>query len=192
MVRTLDSFIRSTHLVVGVFACLFLLLYGLSGLQMATVPFRWTLVGDATVEIDPAASPRAIARTLARQGHVAGELAGVTQNADGIGLRFSWPGTEYLVSYREGDAAAHVRTRVTGLVGMLNRLHHASGLWHESGALNLWGVVVGLISVALLLLGATGLWLVFRIHEERVAGGLVLAGSLVVGTALIVAIRVQG
>lgn len=193
MVKRAGSLMRTTHLVLGGFTFMFLLMYALSGVQMALVPFRWTVVGEATVPVtvEAAESPRALARHVMRARGLDGEIKGIVRDAEGVSLTIAWPGTEHQVSWREGAPTAQVRTRVVGVVGMLNRLHQLGGMWHGSGVLNAWGGFVGLVSVALLGLGVTGLWLWFRIHEERVTGAVLLAGGLAVGLGLVLVIRGQ-
>ena len=80
---------------------------------------------------------------------------------------------------------------VTLIAHTLNRIHHVNGLWHEDGLNNVWAVMVLIVSVLLLGLGVTGLWLWFRIHEERVIGGVIFAAGLVVGLGLVIAMRMQ-
>lgn len=193
MVKRADSLMRTIHLVLGTLVLAFLLLYALSGVQMAFVPFRWTTVAQADVPVTPESisNPRLLGRHIMQARQIQGEIKTATENADGFAVTIAWPGTEHQVTWRRGEAIAQVRTRVVGLVGMLNRLHQLDGLWHESWLLNVWGVFVGLTSLALFGLGVTGLWLWFRVHEERVVGGVLLAGGLVVGLGLILLIRGQ-
>jgi len=74
-------------------------------------------------------------------------------------------------------------------MGMLNRIHHIGRLWHEFTLTNVWAVFVGLVSVALMVLSVTGIYLWFKIHTERVIGSILLALSLGYGLTLIVLIR---
>ena len=72
---------------------------------------------------------------------------------------------------------------------MLNRIHHLAGQGHDFGLINAWGVCVGLVSAALILLGATGIYLWFKIHSERVIGVVLLAINLGICVTLLVLIR---
>ena len=75
---------------------------------------------------------------------------------------------------------------------MLVALHHARGWTHESISVNLWGALVGFVSVALMVLGGTGVYLWFKIYKERVVGGLILVLSLGFSLSLIALIRAAG
>jgi hypothetical protein len=72
---------------------------------------------------------------------------------------------------------------------MLNRIHHIGGLWHEFNLVNIWAFFVGVVSLALLILGATGIYLWFKIHQERVIGTVLLTLGLGWGLILLVLIR---
>jgi len=56
---------------------------------------------------------------------------------------------------------------VAGVIGMLNRLHHAAGLWHDYLPLKLWAVLCGLVSIATIGLGVTGLCMWWARKQER-------------------------
>jgi hypothetical protein len=186
------KFIRNTHLLIGVFSFLFLLMYGVSAVQMAHN--RWfnnrPAVTETEFKLDPGADD---ARVVARQlmdGHgVKGELLQVRKAEGGLSFRIQRPGTVYEVSYAPASGAAKVKTNVANLMGMLNRIHHVGGLWHEFTLTNVWGYFVGLVSVALIVLALTGIYLWFKIHSERLVGGILLALSLGYSVTLMVLIR---
>jgi hypothetical protein len=75
------------------------------------------------------------------------------------------------------------------MIGMLNRLHHVGGLWHEYALINVWAVFVGLVSAILILLSITGIYLWFKIHSERVIGAILLTLSLGYSLTLTIMIR---
>ena len=190
------SLLRSTHLLLGLFSALFLLMYGVSAVQMAH-PGWFTLkpnVVESDVAVDGSAgsSPRALARTLMADQHMSGELGSIAQQADGFTFQIVRPGTVYQVAYKTGASSAHVKTNVAGFMGMLNRVHHINGLSHEYRLLNVWGAFVGLISAGLVVLGVTGVWMWFETYGERVVGGLVFGLGLVTGLGLLILIRMQG
>ena len=83
----------------------------------------------------------------------------------------------------------HLRVTQTGMLGVLNRLHHFHGLRNELGHRNAWGLLVLLTSLGMLTLGATGIYLWFKLHTERVAGGFLLAANLVISGVLLFALR---
>jgi hypothetical protein len=129
--------------------------------------------------------PRAIGRQLGLRG----DLSDVQKTEAGYKFRVHRPGTVYEVDYRRSSREAKVRTETGGFMVMLNRIHHIAGNWHEYSLINVWGVFVGLVSGALLVLGATGIYLWFRIHSERVIGAVLLAINLGICVTLLVLIR---
>ena len=76
-------------------------------------------------------------------------------------------------------------------MGLLNRLHHLNGFEHSNAAMNAWGWILAWISITLILLGATGVYMWFRIHNERRIGSILLAANLCVSIALLILLRTQ-
>jgi hypothetical protein len=74
---------------------------------------------------------------------------------------------------------------------MLSQLHHMAGFYREQGVTHWWGTFVALSSLALRLLGATGVYMWFRQYKEQLVGGIILAVGLIVGVGLLVATRLQ-
>lgn len=182
--------LRATHLSLGAFCCAFLLMYGVSALQMGHFPIR-PAVRETTVRVDGEAGgdARAVARSLMDQGAVRGILRAVARTEDGFRFRVERMGVVHQVTWSRSRGEAHIRTQDGGLLGALNRIHHTAGLWHESPLLNAWGVFVALVSAALVLLSATGLYLWFKLKRLRRSGALVLAAGLAYSLALIALIR---
>jgi hypothetical protein len=123
---------------------------------------------------------------------VRGELTNVQRNAAGVTLRLVLPGTVHEVQYQEASGEVTLRTSVSGVMGMLNRLHHAAGLWHEPLTMKLWGLVVAVVSTTLLFLGVTGVYMWFARRSERVLGTVLLAVNLVVVLVLLGVVRSAG
>jgi hypothetical protein len=189
---TMYKFLRNTHLLIGLFCFLFLLMYGVSAVQMAHN--RWfnnkPVVTEAGYKLDAgAADARIVARQLMDRYDVKGELAQVRKSGDGFDFRIQRPGTVYEVSYATDSGAATVKTNTANFMGMLNRIHHVGGLWHEFSLTNVWSVFVGLVSLGLILLALTGIYLWFKIHSERLVGGILLGVSLGYSVTLMVLIR---
>ena len=128
---------------------------------------------------------RAIARQLMDQHGLKGELAQVRDTR----FRIVRPGTVYEVDYSPETGVAKVKTNVANFMGMLNRIHHIGGLWHDFTLTNVWSVFVGIVSAALIILAISGIYLWFKIHTERVIGVVLLALSLGYSLTLIVLIR---
>jgi hypothetical protein len=162
-------------------------MYGASSVQMSHN--KWFDNKPRVTESEMAvhgADARAVAAELMRQG-MRGELAAVSARAAGANFRIVRPGTVYEVAWSNGTAK--VRTSEANFIGMLNRIHHVGGIWHEFTLTNLWGFFVGVVSVSLLILGATGIYLWFKIHQERVLGTVLLVLGLGYGLTLIVLMR---
>ena len=192
--NSMYSWIRNTHLALGLFCWLFLLMYGVSSLDMSHggwFPHTET-VTETSVNIDPeeAPTPRSLARQLRQDHGLRGNLQRIRQNRKRIALRIVRPGTRHDVTYRIGSDRASVRTNKGGFIEMINYLHHLAGLGHEYRLLNVWGFFVGFVSVALFGLGATGVYLWFKHYNERVIGVVLLGISLAYGLTLIVLVRV--
>jgi hypothetical protein len=187
------KWLRNTHLLIGLFSFLFLLMYGVSSVQMAHTSWfdlKPTVTESQVALAKGLANPRDAARQLMDQGLVKGELQQIRTMGPGYSFRVVRPGTVYEVTYPAETAMVNIRTNVAGLMGMLNRLHHVNGLWHEYALVNVWGVFVGIISILLVVLALTGIYLWFKIHTERVIGSILLALSLGFSLTLIVLIRI--
>ena len=185
-------FFRNTHLFLGIAAFLFLLMYGLSSVQMAHQSWfsMKPTVTETRVAIPSgvADDPRAIAQELARQG-MRGELRDVKKTDGGYKLQMNRPGTTYEVDYWKASREARVRVSTAGFMGLLNRIHHVGGVRHGYWLINAWGVCVGLVSATLIVLGASGIYLWFKTHGERLVGAILLAINLGVCVTLLVLIR---
>jgi hypothetical protein len=190
------AWLRNTHLLLGLFAVPLLVMYGWSSVQMAHQ--RWFTLKPATTESRvtlagaPAENARAAARRLMDEHGLRGELAQVRTTDSGFSFRIARTGTFSDVSYSRQTGEAHIRTNAASFQQMLNRVHHASGLWHEYWLSNVWGGLVGLVSLGLFLLGATGIYLWFKVHTERVVGAVLLAISLGYSLTLMVLMRAAG
>jgi hypothetical protein len=187
--------LRTIHLLSGVFALPMLVMYGVSAVQMAHP--KWFAmkpdVAETEYSVRPApADARQLTRDLIVQGAVRGNIQEVRQTPSGYSVRVMRPGTVHEVQYDREKGIARVRTSVAGLMGMLNRLHHAAGFYHEYGPLNIWGALVGLASLATMCLGATGIWMWWLRRQERWTGLIVVTVNLVFSLAVLVLLRQAG
>jgi hypothetical protein len=193
MKRKLYPVLRDVHLTVGIFSMLFVLMYGWSSLQFAHP--TWTNAKPVSTEwsaaLTPGLAPREVASALRVSKGLDGDLAQIRQTAGRTQFRLVKPGQVHEVNYDAGTGLATLKTNRWGFFGMMNRMHTASGLWHEVWFTNLFGVVVGLVSLGLLVLGATGLYLWFVRKKERKLGVALLVVSLAWGLGTIVAMRVS-
>lgn len=190
------STIRSLHLLLASFALPFLLLYGLSAVQMSHNTWfdMKPSVSAQTLSLTRGLEDgRSIARAVMEEMPATrGEVQNIQTTSAGTNLRIVVPGTVHEVRYTRATGAAQVKTSVGGVMVMLNRLHHAAGLSHGVRSIDAWGVVVVVVSLALLLVGASGLTMWFMRRTERVTGAVLLAMNLAFALILIFLIRRAG
>lgn len=190
------TIVRNVHLVLALFSLPFLLMYGVSAVQMSHG--SWFQMRPAVLERQVALTPgqadaRAVAREIMdREPSVRGELNNIQVNAKAIGLRIVLPGTVHEVQYDRASGAARLKTSVAGFMGMLNRLHHAAGLWHEPRSMKAWALAVALVSASLLLVGATGIYMWFTRRPERRIGILLLSANALFAIVMLTLMRVAG
>jgi hypothetical protein len=188
--------IRNVHLLLASFSLPFLVMYGVSAVQMSHN--TWFQMKPAVGERDLALTPgqsdaRAIAReAMDREPSITGEISNVQSNASGVSLRIVVPGTVHDLKYNAAAGTGHVKTSVAGVMGMLNRLHHWAGFYHEPVSMKMWAFAVAIVSGALLLLGATGVYLWFTRRPERRIGAALLAINVAFALFIIVALRRYG
>jgi hypothetical protein len=190
------STIRNLHLLLASLALPFLLMYGISAVQMSSNGWfdMRPSVSEQTLALTAGQTDaRAIAReVMEKMPPARGELQNIQPVPAGLNLRLVLPGTVHEVRYTRATGAAQIKTSVGGLMVMLNRLHHAAGLSHDVTAMNVWGAAVASVSFVLLLVGATGIWMWFLRRTERVTGIVLLAINLAFAVTLIVLIRRAG
>jgi hypothetical protein len=190
MYRTL----RTVHLLLGLSCFTVLLMYSVSGIQMSHPDWfsNERAVTETRVSINPAllTSPRAVAQSLMKDG-MWGELQNVQQNDHGFSFRIVRPGTSHEVTYSAHEVDLRVQTGAVGFLGMLTELHHVAGFYREQGVTHWWAAFVVFTSLALLLLGITGVYMWFQLHKERLVGGIILSAGLTVGLGLLIATRLQ-
>lgn len=188
--------LRALHLFLASFSLPFLLMYGVSAVQMTHN--EWFQLSPEVREtrvslIAGLTDARAVAReVLQHGGDVEGELTGVQSVPTGHTFRLVLPGTVHEIRYDRLTGATTIKTSVAGTLGMLNRLHHAAGFWHEPPVMKAWAVVVLIVSEALLVLGATGISMWFLRRSERAIGAVLLSINLLFVLTLLVMMRVQG
>jgi hypothetical protein len=184
--------LRNTHLVLGLLAAVPLLAYAVSAAQMAIPDYRLTPVEtretfDLPAEVEM--SPRRVAQWLMDARGLRGDLTAVSTSKGVASLTIVRPGTSHVARYDGQRRSISVATTRLGALGMLNRLHHAAGISHDYGAINLWGWLLLCVSVALLLIAITGVALWFVRHETRRVGAVVLAAGLLWGGVLLLLVR---
>jgi hypothetical protein len=174
-------FLRNTHLILGLSCCLMVLTYGVSSVQMshnAWFNSRPAVTTSAYTLAPQAGDARAIARELVDSHGLRGEVTQIFSTPAGMRFSITRPGTVYQVDYTAATGETKVRHNRAGMIGMLNRIHHVAGVRHDYWLINWWGALVGIVSLALMILGATGIYLWFKLYKERVLGGILLAIGL--------------
>jgi hypothetical protein len=169
-------------------------MYGASAVQLAHR--TWFLLQDDVTETHFALPPglpgaRAAARELMRRSGIDGELVTVLETPGAVSFRIQRPGTLFQVRYAPAGGETAVIVRRGSFARMLNALHTVAGMAHGFAPLNAWAAMLGLVSLGLLLLGATGTYLWLRNPKERLAGVLFLAGGAAIALTLIISMRVE-
>jgi hypothetical protein len=188
--------IRNIHLILASFSLPFLVMYGVSAVQMSHNDW-FTMKPSVREQQIPLTHGMTDARQAARQlmdrdPSVRGELANVQVKGTQIAFRIVVPGTVHDVQYDQVTGDARLKTSVADAMGMLNRLHHAAGLWHEPAALQAWGFMVALVSSALLLVGATGVYMWFTRRPERRLGLVLLGVNVLFAVTVLMMMRASG
>ena len=144
--------LRNTHLFLGLFAFLFVMMYGVSSVQMAhnTWFSAKPLVNESSEKIAPMLDARMAAHLLMEKYGWRGELGQVTTRREDLVFRVVRPGMVYEVTYAPVSGETKIKTNVANWMGMLNRVHHIGGFWHEYSLINLWSVFVALVSISLI------------------------------------------
>ncbi|MEE2657391.1 MAG: hypothetical protein VX733_02730 [Candidatus Latescibacterota bacterium] len=181
--------LRDTHLLVGLFLSTTVLVFGVSAIQFS---HKWFSAepqrSEFPVSVDPleATTPRALASYLLKTTDLRGNVSNIRQFDGGrIHLQVSRMGTVDDVDYVQGDTIAHVSRSYYPFISMLIWMHSTFGFDHEYTVHNVWGALMLLLSVGLLVLGATGVYLWFKMYKERLLGSVLLASSLVFGVIMI-------
>ena len=186
--------LRNLHLGAGLFFAIFLAGFGLSAVQMAyRFPGPDTTETASTFEVPPGyqANPRAFAWWLMEHHGVRGDLGEVKTEGAIINLTITRTGAIHRVAYDSRANSARVTTTSRNALGLLNRIHHASGIAHEYWAINGWGWALLTTSCALLLLAVTGIVMWFKRYEDRLLGALITTIGLVWGVTLLVLMRTR-
>ncbi|MEZ5403768.1 MAG: PepSY-associated TM helix domain-containing protein [Bryobacteraceae bacterium] len=183
--------IRNTHLLLGLFSAAAVFMYGLSSVQFAHQWFNVRPAASAqTLTLAPnAAGARAVAMELMEKHGLEGELVQVRQTPGGVAFRLNRIGKNHGIEYTAATGETKVETQSAGVMAMMVRLHHINGLWHEIGWINVAAGFLGFVSLGLILLGASGVYLWFKLYKERRIGTVLLVANLVFSLTLIILIR---
>ena len=181
--------LRNVHLIVGLLAFPMILIYAVSSVQMAHRIRIGQKVSEEDIALAPGLTPRDAARQLMDRRGFAGDFGDVLTTPAAVNFGINGTGTRYRVTYDFTTGRAHVKATDTGIWGELNRLHHLHGFDHQSAAMNAWGWGLAAVSVILLTIGATGLYMWFKLHRERAIGVALLSANLAISIFLLVVLR---
>jgi hypothetical protein len=187
---------RNVHLILGLVFVVYALLFALSSLFIIYRPWfpESRVESERTVRVaaEQAATPRALALELMRNHDLKGDLREIEQTDQGMEFVVMRPGTRAEVAYSPSSGEAKIKTRRQGFLEMLVQLHVNHGFWHDFLPSNAWSLLTVLGSIGLFLLGATGIYLWFCHHQERVIGGVILAVGLIYSLTTLALTRATG
>jgi len=170
--------LRAVHLGTALFSLAFLLAYGIGAVEFAHR--KWMAGSEqSTVETRRFAPGVTDARILAREWR--GELAAIENSAGALKFRVTTSlGRTFEVTYSIATGETTVKTTTVSFLRTLAWMHVSRGSWAYAAAL---------VSLGLLTLGATGIYLWFQNHKERWIGGSLLVVEVVIALGLIVSMR---
>ncbi len=182
--------LRNIHLTLALLALPFLLIYAFSSVQMTHGFRQKPQVVESRVTVSSGAGDaRKLARELMDRCALRGELQQIFTTPAGNKLRIVRPGTAYEIDYTSGTGETLIRTSSTGFPGLLSQLHRAAGFWHQYWLINLWSGLVAWTSIAIILLGISGVWMWFARGQDRIIGIILLALNLGCTLTLLFLIR---
>ncbi|MBK5293891.1 MAG: PepSY-associated TM helix domain-containing protein [Acidobacteriia bacterium] len=190
----MQRWLRNLHLFAGLFSALMVVQYGVSTMFMSHrnwfgEPKPETSEASYTVASETATSARALARELMDRHGLNGELRQGRDTKGGYELRIALAGIQHDVEYSRATGQARVKTLRRTARQTLTAVHHQGGLQYGHWVSNAWGALVGLVSIGLILLGLSGIYLWFKLRQERVVGTVLLVFSLVYSVSLMVMLR---
>jgi hypothetical protein len=185
---------RNVHLILGLLFFFYAMLFAGSSLVIIYRPWLKPTHSEqeqtVRVATDRAQTPRDLALELIQNHGLKGDLRDIKQDGDAVRFVIARPGMRSEVKYSAATGEVKVRTRREGFLETLVQLHTNHGFWHEFMPANGWSLLSLLGSVGLFLLGATGIYLWFCHHEERVIGFVILAVGLVYSLTTLVLSRI--
>ena len=180
------SIIRSLHLYMAAFITALFTVYVVTGLQLAH-PFFEDLVNREswseskhTVPGEQASSPRQVARYLMEQG-IRGNLMSVDSSSTAMSFQLQRAGVTHNVNFDRKTRVAAVSSRSGNLMSLFFGVHHVSGSKHDDWVMTAWAYSLALMSVLLILIGVTGIFMWTMRPKERKTGIVLLGISMLLG-----------
>jgi hypothetical protein len=185
---------RKLHNYLGLYFLLFLWLFAGSGLVLnhskwSVAQFwkaRHETTTERTIRLPASGGDAPVAADLMRQLGIVGEVNEITRDDAG---RFDFqvvrPGRVWRVEARLDSARARVTTIALNAWGVLDAMHKFTGVsiddrsrTRDWAVTRLWSLAMDALSLGLVILVASGLYLWYRLPEKRRAGFVALALGL--------------
>jgi hypothetical protein len=184
---------REIHLIAGLCALPFVLMYGVSAIQMSHPSWfknEAQVTGTrATVAPEKVSDGRSVARELMAQGLVSGEIGQIRTTPQGFRLRINRPGGFFDVEYDRVSGAAVISSSRNGIFATLNRVHHIASVHYQYWLMNVWGALLGLTALGFFTVAASGACMWLQMPRERSVGVVLLVIALGYSLSVLVAIR---
>ncbi len=189
VMRWIDLWNQRLHSYIGLFLLLFVWLFAVSGLVLnhpkwqftSFWPQRQESTTQAPVRIPTALPDLAKAQDIMAQLGLSGEIDQLTSKPDHFDFRFGKPGQITTVAVDLASGQASIKHTKVNAWGILNALHHLTGIHADNPALtrnrmatSLWSLAVDVVGVGLLLLVFGGTWVWLRRRESRLPGLIAL------------------
>jgi hypothetical protein len=187
------KWIRNTHLAFGVAFFLMAVLFVFSSVVIIYRPVfpRERQETEATISLRQNATARDAALDLMRDHGFRGDLRNI-KTGDTTTFDINRPGTQVMVEYLPASGEAKIKTRRYNFFETLVQLHVNHGFWHDYFATNAWALLSLCASIGLILLGATGIYLWWRLGTDRTIGFILIAVGFLMPAAALIVTRVQG
>jgi hypothetical protein len=170
--------LRALHLSAALFILVFLLAYAISAVELAHRGWV-THPEQSTKEPRKQAPGITDARILARDWR--GELASIESSPAVLKFRvITSLGRVYDVTYSIATGETTVKTTTISFLTTLAWVHISHGIW---------AFVAAFVSIGLLTLGATGIYLWLNNHKERWIGGALVVAGVGITVGLIISMR---
>jgi hypothetical protein len=185
---------RNTHLALGVAFFFVAMLFALSSVVIIYRPFfpGGPERTNRTVTLAPGLEGRAVALELMRSHGAKGDLRDLKVAEGEIQFGIWRPGTHMNVKYSSASGVTTLDERRFNIYETLVQLHVNHGFWHDFLPANLWSLLSLGVSVGLLLLGASGIYLWYKHPQERTIGNILLALGFAIPLVALAITRLQG
>jgi hypothetical protein len=170
--------LRALHLSTALFSLIFLLAFATGAVEFAHR--KWGGIGEtSTVETRQFAPGITDARILAQAWR--GELSSIEASPGLLKFRVTTSlGKASEVTYSSATGGTQVKTTVPNFLRTMAWIHVSRGIWAYGSVL---------VSLALITLGVSGLYLWFQNRKERWIGAALIAGEVGIALGLILSMR---